>query len=177
MAIRKFLNKTPQIGDNVFIDEMAVVLGDVKIGEDSSVWPMTVIRGDVHSIRIGCRTNIQDGSVLHVTHDSDYVPGGFPLIIGDDVTVGHRAILHACTVGNRCLIGMGSTVLDGAIIKDDVMIGANALVTPGKVLESGFLYVGSPVKQVRKLTDAEMVFLRYSAKSYVDFKNQHLNKE
>jgi len=177
MAIRSFHHHTPILGKNVYIDEAALVLGDVKIGDDSSIWPMTVVRGDIHKIRIGCRTNIQDGSVLHVTHDSQYSPGGQPLIIGDDVTVGHKSILHACQIGNQCLIGMGAIILDGAIIEDRVMVGANALVSSGKKLESGYLYLGSPAKVVRKLTDEELNFLNYSAQSYVDLKNQHLLKE
>lgn len=173
MAIRRYQNHTPNIAQSAYVDEMALVIGRVSIGEESSVWPMTTIRGDVHDITIGARTNIQDGSVLHVTHDSDYVPGGCALTIGDDVTVGHGAILHACTIGNRCLIGMGATVLDGAVVQDDVMVAAGALVSPGKKLESGYLYLGNPAKQHRKLTDQEMQFLRYSAKSYVDLMKTH----
>jgi len=174
MTIRQFQQKTPKLGQSVYIDASALVLGDVTIGDDSSIWPMTVVRGDVHRITIGERSNIQDGSVLHVTHDSEHTPGGFALTIGDDVTAGHRVILHACTIGNRCLIGMGSSILDGATIEDDVMIGANSLVPPNKILKSGYLYLGSPVKQARALTEAELDFLRYSAKSYVDLKNKHL---
>jgi carbonic anhydrase/acetyltransferase-like protein (isoleucine patch superfamily) len=176
MAVRSFENFTPVIPESVYVDDMALVVGDVELGEDCSIWPMTVIRGDVHRIRIGAKTNIQDGSVLHVTHYGEYNEEGSPLIIGDEVTVGHAAVLHACTVGNRCLIGMHATVLDDAVIEDDIIIGAHALVPPGKTLESGYLYVGSPVKQVRALTDEEKTFLRYSATHYVDLKRRHAAK-
>jgi carbonic anhydrase/acetyltransferase-like protein (isoleucine patch superfamily) len=173
MAVRDFEKHTPKIAAGAYIDEMAVVIGDVEIGEDASVWPGSVIRGDVNSIRIGARTNIQDGSVLHVTHDSEYAPGGFPLSIGEDVTVGHKVILHACTIGNCCLVGMGSTVLDGAVLEDKVMLGANSLVSPGKVLESGYLYLGSPARKARKLKAGELAWLEYSAAHYVALKNRY----
>lgn len=172
-AIRTYQGKTPKLGANVFVDESAVVIGDVEIGEDSSVWPCTVIRGDMHKIRIGSRTSIQDGSVLHITHASDYNPAGYPLIIGNEVTVGHSVCLHGCSIGNRVLIGIGSTILDGAIVEDDVVVGAGSLVPPGKRLESGFLYMGSPVKQVRPLKDSERSFFQYSANNYVNLKNTY----
>ncbi len=174
MTIRDFENHSPQIETGAFVDETAVVIGNVSIGADSSVWPLTTIRGDIHSISIGERSNIQDGSVLHVTHHSEYSPGGKPLLIGDEVTVGHKAILHACTVGNRVLVGMGATVLDGAVLEDEVMLAAHSLVSPNKVLESGYLYVGIPAKKVRKITDKEREWLRYSAAHYVDLKNRHM---
>ena len=173
MSIRNFENHSPVIDESAFIDESAVVIGNVKIDADVSVWPLTTIRGDINSIEIGARSNIQDGSVLHVTHDSDYSPGGFSLSIGESVTVGHKVILHACTIGNYCLVGMGSTVLDGAVLEDKVMLGANSLVSPGKRLESGYLYVGSPARQVRKLTEKELAWLEYSAAHYVDLKNRY----
>jgi len=150
------------------------VVGDVSIGEDASLWPMVVARGDVNSIIIGARTNIQDGSVLHVTADNEYNPGGSPLVIGEDVTVGHGAILHACTIGNFSLVGMGATVLDGAVIEDRVMVGAGALVAPGKTLASGYLYVGSPARQVRPLKEKELSWLEYSSAHYVMLKNNHM---
>ena len=175
MPVRRFEGHQPDIHASVYIDEQALVVGEVSIGEDSSVWPMSVVRGDVNSIEIGERTNIQDGSVLHVTHGSEYAEGGMPLVIGSDVTVGHKVILHACQVEDGCLIGMGATVLDGALIRAGSMIGAGALVPPGKVLEGGYLYLGSPVKQVRKLTEKEKRFLEYSAAHYVRLKNRHLN--
>ena len=173
MAIRNFENHTPKIAASAFVDDMAVVIGDVEIGEDVSVWPTTVIRGDVNKIRIGAKTNVQDGSVLHVTHDSEYAPGGYPLVIGEGVTIGHKVILHACTIGDYCLVGMGSTVLDGAVLEDKVMLGANSLVPPGKVLESGYLYLGSPATKARKLKDSELGWLEYSAAHYVVLKNRY----
>ncbi len=177
MSVRRFEGHQPDIHASVYIDEQALVVGEVSIGEDSSVWPMSVVRGDVNSIEIGERTNIQDGSVLHVTHDSEYAEGGMPLVIGSDVTVGHKVILHACQVENGCLIGMGATVLDGALIRAGSMIGAGALVPPGKVLEGGYLYLGSPVKQVRELTEKEKRFLQYSAAHYVRLKDRHFSSE
>lgn len=173
-TIRNYLHLSPSIDKDVFIDETATVIGDVRISEDVSIWPMVVIRGDVNYVSIGKRSNIQDGSVLHVTHISSNDPEGFPLIIGDNVTVGHKAMLHGCTIGNRVLVGMGSILLDGAIIEDDVMIGAGSLVPPGKRLESGFLYLGSPVKKVRPLSPAEIEHFIYSANNYVGWKNNYL---
>ncbi len=173
MTIRSLQDKTPNIADSAFVDESAVVIGDVTLGEDSSVWPMCVIRGDVQKISIGKRTNIQDASVCHVTHDGQYTPGGFALTVGDDVTVGHRVTLHACTVGNLCLIGMSATIMDGAVLGERLIIGAGSLVPAGKNLEGGYLYVGSPVKQIRALNEDELKSLEYSAKHYVDVKNMH----
>ncbi len=174
MTIRNFENFRPDIADSAFVDDAAVVTGNVVIGADSSVWPMCSVRGDIHSIRIGERTNIQDGSILHVTHDSEFAPGGNPLSIGNDVTVGHNAVVHACTVHDLCLIGMGAVLLDGAVIESEVMVGAGSLVPPKKVLDSGYLWLGSPVKKVRELTEKEKAFLRYSAQHYVDLKNRHM---
>jgi len=174
MNIRPFQNISPTIGKRVYIDPSAVVIGQVSIGDDSSVWPMAVVRGDVHQITIGDRTSVQDGCILHVTHAGPYQPDGFALMIGDDVTIGHNAILHGCTVKNNCLIGMGVTVMDGALVESDVIIGANSLVPPNKKLESGYLYVGSPVKQARKLTQKELEFMPYSANNYVKLKDQYL---
>ncbi len=173
MPIRTFRGKAPIIDNTAYVDESAVIIGDVTIGEHSSIWPMVVARGDVHSIKIGRETNIQDGSILHVTHDGKYSPGGFPLIIGNCVTIGHRVTLHACTVGDHCLIGMSATIMDGAVLGDKIIIGAGSLVPTGKELTSGFLYVGTPVKQVRALTDEEYEFLEYSAKHYAKLKEQH----
>lgn len=134
------------------IDPSSVVIGNTTLGDDVSIWPLVTIRGDVHEIHIGARTNIQDGSVLHVTHRSASNPQGNPLIIGEEATVGHKAMLHGCTIGNRVLVGIGSILLDGVIVEDDVMIGAGSLVLPSKRLQSGYLYLGSPVKQIRPLT-------------------------
>ena len=174
MSIRPFQQHTPVLGERAFVDRSAVVIGDVEIGADSSVWPLTVIRGDMHRIRIGARTSVQDGCVLHITHAGPFNPDGFPLLIGDDVTIAHKVMLHGCTVGSRVLIGMGSIVMDGAVIEDDVIVGAGSLVPPGKRLDSGFLYVGSPVRPVRALSDKEKAFFTYSAGNYVKLKDQHL---
>ena len=143
----------PLIAKSGYVDPTCVIIGDVEIGEQSSVWPMTVIRGDIHRIRIGKRTSVQDGSVLHVTHAGPYNPDGFPLIIGDDVTIGHKVMLHGCTIGNRVLIGMTAVIMDGAVVEDEVVVGAGTLVPPGKILKSGYLYLGSPARQARELTD------------------------
>lgn len=175
-AIRSFQGQHPQLGARVFVDESAVVIGDVVLGDDSSVWPCVVIRGDMHAIRIGNRTSVQDGAVLHITHASNYNPAGHPLTIGDDVTIGHSVCLHGCTIGNRVLIGIGSSILDGAIVEDDVVIGAGSLVPPGKRLESGFMYMGSPVKQIRPLKDTEKSFFIYSANNYVTLKEAYLHE-
>ena len=173
MTIRKFEESTPEIAETVFVDEASVVTGDVSIGADSSIWPMCSVRGDINSIKIGERTNIQDGCVLHVTHDSEFAPGGAALEVGDDVTVGHNVVLHACTIGNECLIGMGAIVLDGAVVESGAMVGAGSLVSPGKVLQGGYLWLGSPVKRVRELSDKEKAFFKYSAQHYVKLKNRH----
>ncbi len=165
--IRNFRDKSPQLGDEVYIDETAVVIGEVSIGDRSSVWPLTAIRGDINRIRIGADSNIQDGSVLHVTHRGEFSPEGAELIIGDQVTVGHKVLLHGCQIGNQCLIGMGSIVTDNAVIEDRVMIGSGSLVPPGKRLESGYLYLGNPVKQKRPLSDREIEFFAYVSEHYV----------
>ena len=171
MTVRAFEGRAPRVPASAYVDAQALVVGDVELGADSSVWPMTVLRGDVHSIRVGARTNLQDGSVVHVTHDCKYSPGGFAAALGDDVTVGHRAVLHACAVGDRCLIGMGAVVLDGAVVGDETMLAAGCLVPPGKELDGG-LWIGSPARRLRALTDAEREFLRYSAAHYVELKNR-----
>ncbi|MCW8884026.1 MAG: gamma carbonic anhydrase family protein [Motiliproteus sp.] len=177
MKIRSYQGMTPKLEKRVFVDPSSVVLGDVEIGEDSSIWPLVAVRGDMHRIRIGARTSIQDGSVLHITHAGPYNPDGFPLLIGDDVTVGHQAMLHGCTIGNRILVGMGAMVMDGAVVEDEVIIGAGSLVPPGKRLKSGYLYVGRPVKQARPLTEKEMTFFKYTAANYVRLKDKHLEED
>lgn len=171
--IRPFDGIQPTIPASAFVDDSAVIIGDVVLGEDTSVWPTAVIRGDVNRIRIGARTSIQDGSVVHATHDGPYTPGGASTTIGDDVTVGHKVILHACTIHDRVLVGMGAIVMDKAVVEADVIIGAGSLVPPGKVLESGYLYVGSPVKQIRPLTEKEKEQLLYSAGYYVKLARRH----
>lgn len=176
MTISTYRGIRPTLGARVFVDPSAVVIGRVTIGDDSSVWPTAVLRGDVHTISIGARTSIQDGTIGHVTHDSKYRPGGRELILGDDVTVGHRVVMHACTIGNKCLIGMGSIILDDVIVEDLVMIGAGSIVAPGKKLETGGLYVGSPARRVRDLKQSEIEFLPYSAASYVKLKEEYLGE-
>ncbi len=175
MAIKSYQIHSPTVGQGVYVDEQALVLGDVVLGDHVSVWPMAVIRGDMHYIRIGHSTNIQDAAVLHITHPSALTsPAGAPLNIGNRVTVGHGAILHGCTVGDLCLIGMRAVVLDGAVLEEEVMLGAGSLVPPGKILQSGYLYVGSPVVQKRPLSERERAFLRYSAENYVRLKEGYL---
>lgn len=171
--IRTFEGCTPALAEGAWVDEQACVSGDVHLGTDASVWPMAVLRGDVNAIRVGARSNIQDNCTLHVTHDGPYSPGGVPLLLGEDVTVGHGVTLHACTVGNRCLIGMGALVLDGAVLDDEVYLAAGSLVSPGKHLEGGWLYRGAPAQPARALRDDEREWLRYSAAHYVRLKNRH----
>ncbi|OIQ25053.1 gamma carbonic anhydrase family protein [uncultured Vibrio sp.] len=175
-SIRSYKGISPQIGDRVYIDSSSVLVGDIKIGDDSSIWPLVAARGDVNHIHIGQRSNVQDGSVLHVTHKNAENPHGYPLLIGDDVTIGHKVMLHGCTIHDRVLVGMGAIVLDGVVIQDEVMIGAGSLVPPNKVLESGYLYVGSPVKQARPLTEKERAFLQKSSDNYVQNKNDYINE-
>ena len=174
-AIRTFENKTPRLGNDVYVDPNAAIIGDVVIGDDCSIWPMAVIRGDVHSISIGSACSIQDGAVLHVTHDGPYTPGGRPLILGHGITVGHKAVLHACTIEDYCLIGMGALILDNVHLEDHVMVAAGSIVAPGKRLERGYLYLGNPAKAVRKLSSPELEHLNYSAEHYVRLKNRYLN--
>jgi carbonic anhydrase/acetyltransferase-like protein (isoleucine patch superfamily) len=171
--VRSFENHTPVIAERVWLDPSCLVIGDVQIGADSSIWPGVVVRGDINRIRIGSETNIQDGCVLHNSHDGPFMPGGSPLIIGDRVTVGHKVILHGCVIGNDCLIGMGSIVMDKAVVEEGVMIGAGALVPPGKVLASGYLYTGSPARQARALTAREKEYFAYSAAHYVRLARRH----
>jgi carbonic anhydrase/acetyltransferase-like protein (isoleucine patch superfamily) len=172
--VRHFEGKLPQLGERVYVDPSAVVLGAVTLGDDVSVWPQATIRGDMHSISVGNRTSIQDGCVLHITHAGPYNPDGWPLVIGDEVTVGHNATLHGCTVGNRVLVGMGAIVMDGAVVEDEVVIAAAALVTPGKRLASGYLYAGSPARQIRSLSDKEKDYFSYSAANYAALKDRYL---
>jgi carbonic anhydrase/acetyltransferase-like protein (isoleucine patch superfamily) len=175
MSVRSHAGVQPKIAVDVYIDPDSVVIGDVEIGQGSSVWPMTVIRGDIHRIRIGERTSVQDGSILHVTHAGPFNPDGFPLIIGDDVTIGHKAMLHGCTIGNRILIGMAAVIMDGAVVNDEIIIAAGTLVPPGKQLESGYLYMGNPVRKARALTDKELQFFSYTSRRYVDLARVYLD--
>ena len=171
--MRSFEQHTPEIAADAWLDPLCLVIGDVHIGARSSVWPGVVIRGDIHRIRIGSDTNIQDGCVLHNSHDGPYMPGGSPLLIGDRVTVGHKAILHGCEIGDECLIGMGAVVMDKVIVEPGVMIGATSLVPPGKRLQSGYLYTGSPARQARELSASEREYLVYSAQYYVKLAQRH----
>ena len=173
MAIREFEGVLPDIEPTAYVDDTALVIGHVEIGHDSSVWPYTVIRGDVNRIRIGAKSNIQDQSVLHVNHNGPFNPGGNALSVGNKVTVGHRVILHGCTILDNCLIGMGATVMDGAVIQSNTIVGAGSLVTPGKELQGGYLWVGSPVHRVRALSEEEISAIDYSASHYVRLKNRH----
>lgn len=175
MATTPYKDIHPTLGEGVYIHDSAQVIGAVEIGDHSSVWPLCVVRGDVNHIRIGARTNVQDLTCIHVTHDGPYTPdGGIPTLIGDDVTIGHKALIHACTIGDRVLIGMGAIIMDGAVIEDDVIVAAGSLVSPGKRLESGGLYRGSPVRRARDLTEQELEQLRYSSGHYVRLKDSHL---
>jgi carbonic anhydrase/acetyltransferase-like protein (isoleucine patch superfamily) len=174
MSIRAFEGVRPTLGARVYVDPAALAIGRVALGGDVSLWPMAVARGDVNTIMIGKRTNVQDATVIHVDHDGPYTPGGLPAVIGADVTIGHQCLIHACTIGDRCLIGMGAIVMDGATIEDDVLLAAGSLVSPGKRLQSGFLYRGRPARQVRKLTMEDLDKLRYSADHYVRLKETYL---
>lgn len=174
MSIRSYKGISPTLGERTYIDESAVLVGDIHIGTDASIWPLVAARGDVNIIRIGARTNIQDGTVLHVSRPSQKNSAGSPLLIGSDVTVGHKCMLHGCQLGDRILVGMGAIVMDDAIVEDDVIIGAGSLVPPGKRLASGYLYVGSPVKQARPLNEHERAFLSQSALNYVILKDEYL---
>ncbi|BBP44360.1 gamma carbonic anhydrase family protein [Thiosulfativibrio zosterae] len=174
MSIRKYLGIVPQIAESAWVDDSAVVIGKCQLAEDVGIWPNATLRGDVNDIIIGARSNIQDGAVVHTTHESERSKGS-KCIVGQDVTVGHNVVLHGCVIEDECLIGMGAVVLDNAVVQKHVLVGANSLVPPGKVLESGYLYVGSPVKQARPLTDAEKAFFRYSAAHYVKLKNDFKN--
>ena len=169
--IKPYRGILPKIHPSVYLSENVCVIGDVEIGEDSSVWFGAVVRGDVNYIRIGRRTNIQDNSVVHVTHETA------PTIVGDDVTVGHRVILHGCVLANRILVGMGAILMDGVEVEDDVIIGAGALVTQNKKIPSGVLVAGVPAKIIRDLKDEEIKMIRESARNYVEYKNSYLEGE
>lgn len=175
--IRSYLNHQPTIEDAVYIDPLAVVIGDCHLSTEVSLWPFAVVRADVNHIHIGARSNVQDHAMLHVSHKNADNPQGAPLWIGEDVTIGHHAVLHGCTVGNRVLVGIQTVILDKAVIEDDVLIGAGSLVPPRKVLQSGYLYVGNPVRQVRPLSEAERAFLPYSAAHYVTVMHHYLSAE
>ena len=174
MPITPYLDALPVLGHGVFLHPSAQVIGNVQIGDDSSVWCNAVLRGDVNNIRIGRCSNIQDLTMGHVTNPNPTNPQGAPLVVGDFVTVGHSVVLHGCTIGNHCLIGMGTIVMDNATIRDNVMVGAGSLVPPGKTLESGYLYTGRPVRKVRALTAADIVQFRLAAEHYVHLKADYM---
>lgn len=176
MPLTSYLGNFPLAGESVYVHPSAQVIGDVILGEESSVWCNAVVRGDVNRIRIGRCSNVQDLTMCHVSHKTPAKPEGSPLIIGDYVTIGHSVILHGCRIGNECLVGMGTIVMDDAVIPDRVMIGAGSLVPPAKVLESGMLYIGRPVQAVRALTVDEIDYLRYSAEHYVRVKNNYMEE-
>ena len=173
-SIRSHGDITPTLGSRVYIDQRATVIGDVCLAEDVSIWPGAVIRGDMHSLRVGARSNIQDNAVLHITHPSAFNPSGWPLSVGEDVIVGHGTILHGCSIGNRVLIGNGAIVNDGAIVEEEVIVGAGCLVPPGKTLKSGFVYIGNPCTVLRRVTESERAFFLYSPAHYVKLKDQYL---
>lgn len=174
MKYRSYKGVYPKVAKSAYVDESSVLVGDITLEEDVSIWPLVAARGDVNYMKIGKRSNVQDGCVLHLTRASKSNPNGYPLIIGEDVTVGHKVMLHGCQLGNRILVGMGAIVMDNAVVEDDVIIGAGSLVPPNKHLESGYLYVGSPVKQARPLTQQEREFLTVSANNYVSLKNEYI---
>ena len=166
--LRAFRGVMPTIATSAFVDETAAVIGDVVIGSESSIWFNAVVRGDVHYIRIGHRTNVQDLSLLHVTHETN------PLTIGDDVTVGHHVVLHGCTINNRVLIGMGTVIMDGVVIEEDCVVGAGALITERMHVPSKSLMLGSPAKLKRTLTDEELAWIKESAQNYVRYARQYM---
>ena len=177
-VLRPFRDRLPTLGARAYVDPAASVIGDVVLGDDVSVWPFTVVRGDVNFIRIGDRTNLQDGTVVHVSHDGPHAKlGGFATRIGSDVTIGHKAIIHACTIEDAVLVGMGAIVLDGAIVRKHGFVGAGALVPPGKVVGEGELWLGNPAKKARLLSDAEIEALYYSAGHYVRLKDEYLRMQ
>ncbi|MFC4525656.1 gamma carbonic anhydrase family protein [Dyella halodurans] len=173
-SIRKYKGIWPTLHHRVYVDPAATVIGAVELGDDVSIWPGAVLRGDVHFIRIGARSNVQDGAVIHVTHDGPYSPGGFPTIVGEGVTIGHGAVIHACTIEDYCLIGMHATVLDGATVKKYGFVGAGSLIPPGKVVGERELWVGNPARLVRMLSDKQIEQLHYSAGNYVRLKDEYL---
>jgi carbonic anhydrase/acetyltransferase-like protein (isoleucine patch superfamily) len=173
MATRPYRSIHPTLDEGAYVDPAALVVGDVVLGRDVSIWPMAVVRGDVNYIRIGARSNVQDGSVLHVTRPYPGSDAGCPLVIGEDVVIAHSVTVHGCTIGNRVLVGIGAIVLDGAVVEDEVMIGAGSVVPPGKRLESGGLYLGNPVRRARELTDAEKARIPVMAGFYIDLKNEY----
>ncbi|WNC68577.1 gamma carbonic anhydrase family protein [Thalassotalea nanhaiensis] len=176
-SLRPYRGIYPKLSEKVYVDPSSVLIGDITLGADVSIWPLVVARGDVNHITIGANSNIQDGSVLHVTRKTTKFPDGYPLVIGEEVTVGHKVMLHGCTLGDRILVGMGAIIMDGAVVGNDCIIGAGSLVPPNKTLEPGFLYVGNPAKQKRPLTDDELTFLRDTNANYVRLKDEYIAEQ
>jgi carbonic anhydrase/acetyltransferase-like protein (isoleucine patch superfamily) len=175
MNIRPYKGQLPRLGQRVYVDPAATVIGDVELGDDASVWPGCVIRGDVNYIRVGARTNVQDATIIHVTHDGPFTrEGGYPTTIGTDVTIGHGCVIHACRIGDFALIGMGAIVLDGVVVGKYGFIGAGAVVSPGKTVGEAELWLGNPARFVRKLKDREIEQLHYSAQHYMRLKDEYL---
>ena len=176
-SLRSYLDQSPRLGQRVYVDPAATVIGDVELADDVSVWPGTIIRGDVNHIRIGARSNVQDGTIIHVSHHSPYNKAGYPTLVGADVTIGHGTIIHACTIEDACLIGMGACILDGARVMTHGFVGAGAIIGPGKVVGEGELWLGNPGRFARRLSDKEIESLLYSAQHYVRLKDQYLDAE
>ncbi|MBB1473408.1 MULTISPECIES: gamma carbonic anhydrase family protein [unclassified Luteimonas] len=175
MSLRPYRGQFPRLGVRVYVDPAATVIGDVELGDDCSLWPGTVVRGDVNVVRIGARCNLQDGAIVHVSHAGPHSRmDGYATVIGDDVTIGHGAIIHACRIGNAALVGMGAIVMDGAVVEDNGYVGAGALVSPGKVVRSRELWLGNPARLVRMIDDAAVDGLLYSAAHYVRLKDEYL---
>jgi carbonic anhydrase/acetyltransferase-like protein (isoleucine patch superfamily) len=176
MTVRAYLDKSPSLGEGVYVDPTALVIGEVTLGAQASVWPMTVIRGDVNWIQVGARSNVQDGSILHVSRPHAGRHEGWPLVVGEEVTIGHQVVIHGCTIGNRCLVGIGSIVLDGVVVEDEVMIGAGSVVTPGKRLASRGLYLGNPARRVRELTADEIERFPVVARHYINLQREYAGR-
>lgn len=176
-SLRPYLGRMPALGARVYVDPAATVIGAVELGDDVSIWPGCVLRGDVNHIRVGARSNVQDGTIVHVSHHSPYNQAGYPTLIGEDVTIGHGTIIHACTIGDRSLVGMGACLLDGCRVMDHGFVGAGAVVGPGKVVGEGELWLGNPARFVRRLSDKEIESLLYSAAHYVRLKDQYLDAD
>ena len=176
MAIRNYRGIAPTLGPGAWVDPSAVVIGDVVLGDDVSVWPLVLIRGDVNHVRIGARSNVQDGSIIHVSRPYPGNGLGWPTILGEDVVVGHQVALHGCTIADRVLVGIGAIVLDGVEVDNDVIIGAGSVVTPGKRLESGYLYLGNPARRARELEPAEIARIPKMARDYVTLKDEYAQR-
>ncbi|MEO6689953.1 MAG: gamma carbonic anhydrase family protein [Dokdonella sp.] len=166
-GIRSFHGFTPDVSPLAYVDASAQVIGHVQVGDDASIWPCSVVRGDMHAIRIGARSNVQDGALLHVTHDARFTLGGFALTIGDNVTIGHGVALHGCSLQDACLIGIRATILDGTLVKKHSIVGAGAVVTQGNVVGEGEFWLGNPARYVRMLSNEEIEQIYCTARQYV----------